>query len=224
MKNIWVMMLCLLLLTACGEQRHAIIEWVDFIKWNNAKYQGISTGTLADTSLIGEEVGKIKFRINDNIYDPEYKAKNGDAAFLEAGTVLHQVKGHPELLAVKDTKKVNGYYIYYKDKSLENYKWHYKDMPKQEVKKITVHARDNANIQLIREITDPSEIERMFRLLEEGHVQEVAISEEAKEYEVSFYTNEPVAYTYSVFQSQDQYYWMPWEQEVLPAEIGEFLQ
>ena len=36
----------------------------------------------------------VKFKVSGNVCDPNYKLKDGDAAFLEAGTPIYQVNGH----------------------------------------------------------------------------------------------------------------------------------
>jgi hypothetical protein len=72
------------------------IDWVDFIQLGTTQYlaaPGAPT-TLQATDL-GPVAARVKFKVSDNICDPNYKPKDGDAAFLEPGTPIYQVNGQP---------------------------------------------------------------------------------------------------------------------------------
>jgi hypothetical protein len=46
-------------------------------------------------SDLGPVYAKVKFKVSGNVCDPSYKLKDGDAAFLDPGTEIYQVNGHP---------------------------------------------------------------------------------------------------------------------------------
>jgi hypothetical protein len=72
------------------------IDWVDFIELGTTQYlagPGAPT-TLKETDL-GPIVAHVTFKVANNICDPNYKPKDGDAAFLEPGTAIYEVNGQP---------------------------------------------------------------------------------------------------------------------------------
>ena len=79
----------------------AKISWTDCLKINNIMYSGDFKQTLADAASLGEEMGKVKFNVSQNVNNPSYRFRNGDAAFLEVGTKIYSVKSDPEAVAVK---------------------------------------------------------------------------------------------------------------------------
>lgn len=84
----------LLLLTGCGSST-AVIDWVDFIQVGSTQYlAGPSTVSLQESDL-GPVFAHVKFKVAGNVGDPDYRPKDGDAAFLEPGTPIYQVNGQP---------------------------------------------------------------------------------------------------------------------------------
>ena len=67
-------------------------EWVDFVKVDGKMYhlEYIKIGdkldkVVVDKSNIGKEIGKVKFRLADNVHG-EYRIRDWDAGYLEKGT------------------------------------------------------------------------------------------------------------------------------------------
>jgi len=88
------------------------IDWVDFIQLGTTQYlaaPGAPT-TLQATDL-GPVVARVKFRVAGNVWDPNYKPKDGDAAFLEPGTPIYQVNGQPvsKVLAARRNSQIITY-------------------------------------------------------------------------------------------------------------------
>lgn len=72
------------------------IDWVDFIQVGSTQYvAGPGTPTILQDSDLGPVVAHVKSKVAGNVCDPNYKLKDGDAAFLEPGTPIYQVKGQP---------------------------------------------------------------------------------------------------------------------------------
>ena len=74
------------------------IDWVNFLQVGSTHYvagQGSQTATVLQEGELGPEYSKVKFKVSGNVCDPNYKLKDGDAAFLDPGTPIYQVKGHP---------------------------------------------------------------------------------------------------------------------------------
>ena len=70
----------------------ASIDWVDFIKLNDISYYGDYRSDSIDENDLSL-YDKIRHNVN-NVRNPAYKIKNGDAAFLEAGTPVYSVAGY----------------------------------------------------------------------------------------------------------------------------------
>jgi hypothetical protein len=69
-----------------------MIDWVDFIKINGTQYQVINSAIITDSSYIGKKVGEVAFKVADNVSNPKYQFKNGDAAFWEPGTEIFGIR------------------------------------------------------------------------------------------------------------------------------------
>ncbi|MCD7036448.1 hypothetical protein LRR81_19555 [Metabacillus sp. GX 13764] len=221
--------LLVVLLTGCGNlnSHSSIIDWVDFIKWDGKDYAGIDSGVLADPSFIGEKVGMVKFKVDGNVTDSTYKTRNGDAAFHEKGTAIYKLKGQEDLLAVKNSRSINGYEVYFTTENAR-YHWRYKDMPAAKVKKIEIYQAYTADgTKLLNTITNKSKVIRFLQLLEKGktapNFQPDTKKGDPLYYEMTFYTGEPVAYKYSLLYDGKTYFWYPDDTAVLSQEIKDFI-
>lgn len=230
MKKWGVIICALMLLTGCrlatlGGQG-GIIDWVDFVIWDGTEYDQIHSGVLADQFYIGEQIGAVKFKVADNVSNPKYKVKNGDAAFHEKGTKLYNIKGHPHLLAVESPNAINGYDVYFARDDAA-YIWQFQDMPKQNVKKIEIYRTVPPGYELISEWTNDEDIRQFLKLLTSGETDstfEPHIGNEDPDfYEMVFYTEDPIAYKFGMAFDGQTYYWHPANTEVLSDEIGLFL-
>lgn len=74
----------------------AVIDYVPFVKLNDRSYLQVfvqpDEPQLEPTQL-GEHVADTQCKLSDVVNDPNYRARNGDTAFLEPGTKLFAVKG-----------------------------------------------------------------------------------------------------------------------------------
>lgn len=75
---------------------NAMIDWVNFVEVGSTQYVAgpESPGVLQESDL-GPLYTRVKFKVSGTVCDPSYRLKDGDAAFLDAGTPIYQVKGHP---------------------------------------------------------------------------------------------------------------------------------
>ncbi|NRD79038.1 hypothetical protein HPT25_16895 [Bacillus sp. BRMEA1] len=207
---------------------YAKMEWMDFIKLNGHSYQVINTGTLSDPSLVGKEIGIVKFMVSDNVTKPNYKIKDGDAAFLEKGTKIYEVKENPDLVVVKDQQAIGGYSVYYRDRGSYNY--HFKNLNQNEVKKIQIyedHGDTKLEHRLLSTLTDSSQIKNFFGVLNQGkedsNFRYDHSHPDQKVFTIVFYTKKAVAYRDNILYNGKEYGWTPWSQEVLPVTIEKFL-
>ena len=97
----FVVLGALLLMAACqspgsSSTCNAQIDWVNFIQVGSTQYvAGLQPPTSLQNSDLGPVYTHIKFKVSGNVCDPNYRLKDGDAAFLEAGTPVYQVNGYP---------------------------------------------------------------------------------------------------------------------------------
>jgi hypothetical protein len=113
-----IVAMALLLVSACqlpGSAQgcsNAQIDWVDFIQVGSTQYiAGPGTPTTLQESDLGPVVAHVKFKVSGDVCDPNYKPKDGDAAFLEPGTPIYQVNGQPasKVLAARRNGQIIAY-------------------------------------------------------------------------------------------------------------------
>ncbi|MED3572312.1 hypothetical protein ACTHO0_26235 [Cytobacillus praedii] len=229
MKKWCLFIVSLLLLTGCRSmpfEQHSVIDWVDFIKLDGQTYDGVYSGVLADQNLVNKMIGTVQFKVADNVTNPNYKIKNGDAAFHEKGTQIFNIKGHPNLIAVKSKSSINGYQVYYSRDKID-YKWHFKDMPTEKVKKIEVYqAYTSEGNKLISEITQVEEVKSLLHLLVSSEVNSTFEPNTEKGdptyYEMIFYTEDPIAFKFGIQFDGATYFWHPWDTAILSNDIQRF--
>jgi hypothetical protein len=92
---------------------NAQIDWVNFIQVGSTQYVAgqDSPGSIQESDL-GDVYAKVKFKVSGNVCDPNYRLKDGDAAFLDPGTPIYQVKDQPP--ARQLAAKFNGGIVVYR--------------------------------------------------------------------------------------------------------------
>lgn len=229
-RSLLLFVLLLLLLTGCRPSAfggQSIIDWVDFIKFDGKEYLGIHSGVLADTNDLGEKIGTVKFKVADNVRNPNYKTKDGDAAFHEKGTEIFQIKNQPHLIAVKDTQAMNGYRVYFSNDDID-YEWHFKDMPIEKVKAIEIYRVDSPEKEKkISALTNIEDVSNFLAILMESKVDADFYPHTQKNdpllYKMIFFTEDPIAYKYNLFFDGQTYYWYPWDTNILSNDIKTFI-
>jgi hypothetical protein len=86
-------------LTACGPfapRTSVQIEWINFVRFHGITYQAstIPIGRAPTAADLGPVFATVRFQVADNVQDPNYQLKDGDAAFLAAGTPVYTVTGY----------------------------------------------------------------------------------------------------------------------------------
>ena len=101
-----IMLLTLIGLVSCGSQtggqgsstsgQNVSIDWVNFIRFNGITYLATSMHPQdgLSASRLGPVFDTVKFKLDGNVHDPNYRTKDGDSAFLETGTQVYTVKGY----------------------------------------------------------------------------------------------------------------------------------
>jgi len=225
-----VSILLILILTGCRSSpfgQHVVIDWVDFIKWKGKTYDGIYSGALADKTFIGEKLGEVKFKVADNVTNPEYKIRNGDAAFHEKGTEIFKIKGNPNLLAVKSSQAINGYKIYFSSDDIV-YKWQFPDLPIEKVNRIEIYKAYVPDApKPIAEIKNPEQVSLFLQILKSSQTspnfQPNTVKGDPDTYHMVLFTGAPVAYMYDLHFDGNTYFWYPSEPSILSNDIQTFL-
>ncbi len=89
-----------------------MIDWVNFVEVGSTQYvAGPESARTLQQSDLGPVYAHVKFKVSGNVCDPSYRLKDGDAAFLEPGTAIYQVTGHPpgEQLAARFNGSILAY-------------------------------------------------------------------------------------------------------------------
>jgi hypothetical protein len=112
MQRVAIIVLISSILTSCNLSfgcPDAEIEWVDVLMIDDVKYHQPFT-VDPDEPLFppvekGKPLGEIEYKMADKACS-DHKMKNGDAAYIEEGTIVYAVKGYPSSLMVMANEKV----------------------------------------------------------------------------------------------------------------------
>jgi hypothetical protein len=73
----------------------AMIDWVPFVTVDGLMFQrALSPAGTVDESRLGPTVATVTCTIGDSVRNPDFRSRDGDAAFLPAGTDLREVAGY----------------------------------------------------------------------------------------------------------------------------------
>lgn len=85
--------LLLVAVTSCGTSVQ--IEWQNFLKVGGITYVAdFASAMVLPPTLQGSQYATVRFTVADHVYELGYQTKDGDAAFLPAGTPIYQVVGY----------------------------------------------------------------------------------------------------------------------------------
>ncbi|MEK3714160.1 hypothetical protein [Paenibacillus sp. FSL R7-0333] len=206
----------------------AEIDWVDFVKINGASYSGSWDRVIKNPSQVTTEiVGKVDFKVADVVTNPDYRLKDGDAAFLEMGTPLYRVEGFKanEVIAAMDEASIGGYRIYVENDFSTNVRQSYKDLNKDKIERIELfHLED---VKPYRTLSG-SEAKRFVHLLESGKdTPDYTPQNKEKDpeyYKVVFYTDQPFAYAFSLADDGIEVYFFPWDTRIVDKDLRTLIQ
>ena len=117
-SRVVVGLLAFLLLPACQfpgarPSCNAQIDWVNFVEVGSTQYvAGLQSANMLKQSDLGPVYAQVKFKLSGNVCDPNYRAKDGDAAFLDPGTPIYQING--QLPSQDLAARFNGQIVDYK--------------------------------------------------------------------------------------------------------------
>lgn len=197
-----VIMLLLISLSACRSGKTEFeteVDWVDFIMLDQTMYTHLPhRGIIADPSQVATEtpIGFTTFEISGNVHHAGYQPKDGDAAFLPAGTALYGLnnQSEPAVIAVEDPAEVNGFKLYAAEHSA--FQPNAEELDLSKVIRIDIYQR-NPSPKRLRELTG-AEMKGFIRLLEKGQADSMDQPDSSAVltyYDVIFYGIKPYAFS-----------------------------
>lgn len=233
MRKIMILLISSLFLVACqsdfnsSTNTHTIIDWVDFVKIDDIQYEANYSAVIADSTLIAEEIGEVTFKMDENITSSSYKAKNGDASYLDIGTKLFAVKDMPDFIMVEDDGEINGYRIYRSQEEVGDHQRQFNGTDQSDIKQMDIY-KGYTHPDLVQTYTDSQEISEFMELLnaaeEKSSFTPDISAGDPDLYEIVLDTGEPIAGKESLFYDGDVWYWHPDDVAIVSDEIERFIK
>jgi hypothetical protein len=162
------------------------IDWVNFIRFQGITYLADSQH-IAPT-LLGPQFAQVKFKLEGNVHDPNYHSKDGDAASLNAGTLVYTIKGY------RSTFRLAAY----QDKALVLFEADTNPLAKHgsdlvdfagKVRSIGVNSAQNGTLQL-GAVKDPREVTSLVNMVLSAPVNQQIGGSDGIRYFIVFYLND----------------------------------
>lgn len=162
------------------------IDWVDFIVLNDINYH---RAYLEDFNLekdkVGKVIGKVEFNVANNIDNPKYEVKNGDAAFLEKGTKIYKLMDYSTNFRV--AVYTNNEWIIYQADSNPNAKMGEDLLDiNNKVTRIGINSETDGKTELAS-INDKATINRLVELVLNAKVNQNNDNYNGERYFIKFY-------------------------------------
>ena len=94
------------------EGQLAMVEWIDFVKYNGQTYEGDWGETTVPLENIGELLGSVENSVPSEIWNfSEYTVPDNASPYRSVGTPFYAVRDSENAIAVYD-KTNNTYYLY----------------------------------------------------------------------------------------------------------------
>ena len=173
----------------------AIVDWADVLKFDGITYLATygDVGRPLKKEDLGPKFAEVRFRLQGNINDPEYRTKNGDAGYLDPGTPVYVVKGYdPSFrLAAYDGKTLKLYEVLTNPKAEE-----VSDLLdiKGKVRYIGVNGPKDHATELAT-IRDPEEVNSLVSVIMEAPLERApgSFDDSGKVYFLVFYLEDGTA-------------------------------
>ncbi len=148
----------------------ASIDWVDFIKFNDITYLHENQSVSVNESDLSP-YGVIKFKLADNVNNPNYRSKNGDAAFIEAGTPVYSLKGYSPYFRLV-VKSDRGLLIYEADTNPKARKGSDLLDIEGKIQAIRIYSWYDGKTPPVLSITEETKINELVRMILEAPVNQ----------------------------------------------------
>ena len=171
-----------------GESKSGIIEidWVDFVVLNDINYhRAYMDNYKLQKDKVGKVIGKVEFTVANNIYDPKYKVKNGDAAFLEKGTNIYKLKDYSTNFRVAVYSN-NEWILYEADSNPKAQNGEDLLDINNKVTRIGINSETDGETELAT-INDKATINRLVELVSNAKVNQNNDNHNGERYFIKFY-------------------------------------
>jgi hypothetical protein len=149
------------------------INWIDFIQLNDITYLRRTSQSVplkeSNLSLYDES----KFEVAKNVHNPGYMIKNGDAAFLEAGTPVYSLSGYSPYFRLV-VRKDGEIFIYEADTNLNAKKGSDLLDIGGKVESIGTNSKIDGKTELLT-IKDQAQIDELVRMILDAPVDQVSL-------------------------------------------------
>ncbi|MBO9607512.1 MAG: hypothetical protein J7639_16240 [Paenibacillaceae bacterium] len=207
---------------SAGTETQTVIDWVDFLRLNGISYTHSWEVALTDPNKLGEAIGSVAFQVADHVTDTHYIIKDGDAAFLAAGTVVYALQDYPgrEIVAVRDDQAIGGYKLYVADDERKNgLALTFEQTLQTKIARAALYPLDGAANKPLVELTNGSQVYLADLLRRAAQGPNAAIPRESAPsvyYRLLLDTGATIGYVDTVYRSGNHYYWNHPEPKELP--------
>jgi hypothetical protein len=203
-------------------QGNAIIDWIDFVRWNGQNYDRLYNAALTSPDRVGKPLGTIRFRLEGHVGNPHYVAKDGDAAFLNEGTALYEIAGYSDgtVMASASPRSPNGYLLYAVRQSRpELFRGLEPDAQRNAPKKVLMMTLSPDAAVPLHTFTGAGAQQFFDVLKRSGDPQpEPSLDETWTRYGFILDTGDAIGYFAQLYRKGDQLYWESGGFHRLPAE------
>lgn len=191
-KRFFVALIFLILLLAgCAQSSNGDVEqpppditidWVDFVKLGGIQY--MRTDYSIDADKLGPQISEVKFKISDNVNNPDYIVKDGDAAYLEKGTPIYNINNYKSSfrIAIKATNEIIVYQVFDNPSAKKG-----SDIADISNKVDYIEINSKSNEEEIAAITDVDKINEMVDMVLKAPVDLSTSKQMGERYLISFH-------------------------------------
>ncbi len=165
------------------------IDWVDFIVLNDINYhRAYLDNYKLEKDKVGKVIGKVEFTVANNIYNPKYKVKNGDAAFLEKGIKIYKLENYSTNFRVAVYTN-NEWIIYEADNNPKAQMGEDLLDINNKVTRIGINSETDGKTELAA-INDKATINRLVELVSNAKVNQNNDNHNGERYFIKFYLDD----------------------------------
>lgn len=189
-------LLFMAILSSCGStfggqsspgNQTAVIDWVNFVRFGGITYLAASTkpGRELKDSDLGPVFATVKFKLDGNEHDPAYKARDGDAAYLDAGTQVFTVKSYKPIFRLA-ARLDNQMQLYEADTN----PLAHKGVDLLDIGGRVIYIGINSpqdGVTQLGAIKDPHEVTALVNMVLQAQVNQKYVSQGSVQYFITFY-------------------------------------
>jgi hypothetical protein len=214
----------LLGLAACarGVSETVVIDWVDVVQFGGIRYLAkINPSGRAPTDAdVGPVFATVRFKVADNVHDPGYRLKDGDATFLDVGTPVYSVSGYAPTFRLVARSHLDGRLLFY-EADTNPHAHSSADVLDigGKVRSIGVNSQQDGTTEL-GVVKDPTQVLALVTMVLDAHVNQGYQERDSATYFVAFHMDDGTAVTRAFWRGSGEL-----ERGIfLPPAFGDALQ